>query len=213
MQSRTPIHERIVVEEDYDEMLSKQRKNRPKKNEFLEEEHTFEPRLGGLGNEENDKKRTVEDLLQWGTEKRVKLANQRLRKMEGNLYTFQPEIDEKSKKMIRGKSRQNVKVEDRLISAGLNRKTKLDELIIQEEKMMFKPDINYNSKQLLKKKDEVFKVDNGALLGVDFYKAVPKTDYDDMALKSKKRNMRPLRKAEQKVEIKLRMGIWEGRKL
>lgn len=171
---------------------------RPQKSKEEYEEYKFEPHLIAQNEELNSKRRTVDDLLQWGTEKRVKLANQRLRKMEGKLYSFQPEIDKKSKEMTKNFSKSNVKVEDRLLTAGANRELKLTELKLKEEKKMFRPDINENSKKLLKKKDEVFKVDNGTLLGVDFYKAVPKTDFDDMALKSKKKKFNTERKDKTK---------------
>jgi hypothetical protein len=50
------------------------------------EECTFEPK--SFSSNPNVGKRSVNDLLKWGEDKKFKLANQRLRKYEGTTYTF-----------------------------------------------------------------------------------------------------------------------------
>jgi len=67
---RIPVHERPIPTTDFDDLLGKQRKIRPSMAEDEEDLCTFQPELtakNGLG------RRSVDDLLKWGTDKRFKM--------------------------------------------------------------------------------------------------------------------------------------------
>lgn len=119
-------------------------------------------------------KRSIDDLLQWGSDKRFKLANQRLKKFEGSSYSFQPEIDTKSQKLASEKSR--TPVENRLLIAGQKKEEKIKELYQKLQGELFKPDINLNSKQIIKnrKQEDLIARDIGKTKTVNYFEALPR---------------------------------------
>lgn len=205
LENRTPIHERVTEPEDFDQTLRQKRELRPRNMDDEDEESfSFEPQLVSE-RKEYGKRRTVDDLLQWGSEKRNKLASRRMSKLEGSTYTFKPEIDSRSKKLTNRRGG-GEKVEDRLMNAGIQRDNKISELQTEKEKGMFKPDINQNSKKLLKKKgDRLKKISNGSKFNVDYFTAVPLEEIDQNGLaksmkkrKSKSRSRLLKKKTSQK---------------
>ena len=167
-------------QENYDDQLDKQRKSRPVKKDNGLADCTFHPNIHS--GSKND--RSVDDLFKWEQDKRFKLANQRLRKLEGDEYRFEPEIDSKSKKMAGGRFGE---VEDRLMQAGIDRQKKLEDLHNNIQNGLFKPQINLNSKRILERKDQsLFKLDNGKTINLDFYEAVPKRILNPYSLSPKK---------------------------
>jgi len=108
-----------------------------------------------------------------------------LRKFEGNTYTFQPEIDEKSSKLTR--SKRKGRVENRLMDAGKKKDKKIQDLYKKLQGEMFKPDFNLNSKWILerKKKEELVKKKNGNSENIDYFEAIPKCSLENHTMKNK----------------------------
>lgn len=199
---RIPVHKRKVEHKDYDEVLEKQRALRPVKVTDEEEQFTFEPDISLTKTKEN---RTVDDLLKWGTEKRFKLANQRLKKYEGFNYSFKPEIDKKSKKLAK-KRKGDGRIEDRLIEAGKSAKMKREDLFYKQTKNLFKPDININSKKILKDKELLVKQPNGVFGKVDFFEAVARSEFDEGSLSPQKQNKSKKKKKRKKKRTTSKSG-------
>lgn len=158
--------------------MENQRSNNPRDEEAeAMEECTFEPQTFS-SNKGKVGKRTVDDLLKWGLDKRFKLANQRLRKFEGTSYTFQPDIDGKSTELAQKKCQG--RVENRLMEAGKKKDQKIKDLYEKLQGELFKPDFNLNSKWILKRKqkEELVKKENGRTKNIDYYEAIPKCTLD-----------------------------------
>ena len=174
--NRISVYKRDVEEEDYDDILAKQRKNRPQKPEDLEENQNlrFSPEFIA-DHDLAAAHRTVDDLIEWEAQKRTKLANERLRRMEDKYYPFQPKIDKKSEKLTKKFINREQSVEDRLLQAGEKTKEKIEQLKVDSRRGMFKPGINLNSKKLSKmQRDALIKKENGSFLGVDYFEALSK---------------------------------------
>lgn len=181
---RIPVHERPIPTTDFDDLIGKQRKIRPKMAEDEEDDWSFKPELTSKN---NIGRRSVDDLLSWGIDKRFKLANQRLAKLQGNECSFKPVIDEKSKKMA---GKRKGRVHNRLLKAGKNLNEKLEGLKASQEKGMFRPQINLNSKKMLLNKNEnLYKKDNGDTWNLDFWEALPVSsrNFNEMGLSPKKK--------------------------
>jgi hypothetical protein len=161
------LNQEANVDDNYQQM----RENNPERFKDQTLGCTFQPDIN-----ESEKKlaRSVDDLLKWGDEKRLKLATNRLARMEENLYPFKPKIDKKSNWMS---SRRKGDVSDRLIQCGIEKKKKINRLKKEYEKGMFSPRINRKSRKLASNKptsDHLVKKDNGKTNNLDFYHAVPK---------------------------------------
>jgi len=207
--NRIPVHKRKQEEEDFDEFLERKRANRPAKPAQETEEYTFEPDVHMTKSKD---KRTVDDLLRWGTDKRFKLANQRLKKYEGVNYSFKPVIDKKSKKMANKKRKGRNRVEDRLIQAGRSAKKKKEEMMMNETKNLFKPDININSKKILREKDDLIKKPNGTQGNLDFFEAVAKSDFHEQSL-SPKKSAQKRRKKRRRIGSRSQEGSRKKRRV
>lgn len=183
---RVPVHERDQELQDYDNMLQRRRLGRPRGDDEDDDECRFQPQFVSKS---RSKGRSVDDLLRWGEDKRFKLANQRLNKLDGEDHSFKPSID-KNSKMLAGK--RNGTVEDRLIEAGKNKAAKREKEQELYQKQMFRPRINLNSKKILNDmNDELYKKDNGNTENLDFYEAVPVPTWNsslNLGKSKKKRN-------------------------
>lgn len=194
-----PVHEREAKMDDYDSVLQRKRLARPEREDDDDEECTFQPNF--VSNNKS-RGRSVDDLLRWGDEKRFKLANQRLNKLNGDDHSFQPAIDKNSKKLA-GNREGNV--EDRLLQAGENHAAKKQRNFELNQKRMFRPRINPNSKKILNKmNDELYKKDNGNTENLDFFEAVPVPTWNSSLHLSKKNQSKRSPKEQAEYETRSR---------
>lgn len=128
-------------------------------------ECTFTPSINNKTYFERDsayQNSRTNQLLKWGRDRdqRRVLENKMARnKMITDNY-FKPEISSRSKKLAHRQSpeRNKINVEDRLLIAGKKKKDKLLELRKEEEKKMFKPNLNQSKKKM--PKDSVYSQKN-----------------------------------------------------
>jgi len=136
---------------------------------------TFHPEISPEG-----KAHTVDELIQWGKEKRQKHASLRLRQMEedGHEFTYRPRITNRSREIMknREKTKSKEKPEDRLMSYGVKKKKRMKEKRKESTKGLFTPHINKKSREILIRKnskeiDVKVLVPNGETKNCKFYHA------------------------------------------
>lgn len=126
--------EREQPEKDFDQALQDIRESNPKRFDDGYKHCTFDPSINPVS--EQNQARTYNDLLKWGDEKRLKLANRRMQDLEEDSHPFKPEINYNSVKMVGNRSGN---VEDRLLKSGKQYEEKLENRLKIEEKEMFRP--------------------------------------------------------------------------
>lgn len=174
---RLPIHERRPEAENFDltmDQLRKQKQSQMKPEDSKSQEKQLQKSTNKTQGGFEVGRRSIDDLLQWGDDRRFKLANQRLKKFEGASFSFQPEIDQKSQRIVSEISR--VPVENRLLVAGQKKEERIKELYNKLQGDLFKPDINLNSKQILKnrKQEDLVARDIGKTKNVNYFEALPR---------------------------------------
>lgn len=126
-------------------------------------------------------------MLKWGDDKRFKLANQRLSRLNHSdmKNTFTPELDDRSRKLA---GKRKGEVHDRLIQCGKDTNKKKKDLLKAENKNLFNPKISEKSRKLANglREDDLIKLDNGQTVNLDFWEAIP-TGAGSLTLKSKPR--------------------------
>lgn len=168
---RVPVVEREAPPRDFDKELKERRKQHPPA-ESDQKECTFNPNINKKSKNSN---RNVDDLLKWGDEKRFKLANRRLVRLNDSdmKNTFAPGIDDRSRKIA---GRRHGEVHDRLIQCGKDRRKKVKNMLKAEKDKMFAPKISAKSRELANgmRDDDLLKIDNGKTTNLDFWEALPK---------------------------------------
>jgi len=180
---RIPVHERESPEQRYDEELDKIRRNNPNRYAKEMEQCTFSPEI----NRKRGGSRSVEDLMNWGEQKRFKLFSTQLRNKMGNEFNHSPQLNKKSMKMMKGK--RNGPIHDRLMDYGENRDKKMRKQRKDEKKRMFSPIMGHRSKEIVAEMElgctgELRKKDNGKTENIDFFEIVP-AGYNQATLKFK----------------------------
>lgn len=167
---RTPVHLRYYEDKPYDELLQKKRIGDSEKSKDLKE-CTFTPRINQRSGR-SGVRNVEDDLLAWGHGKQLKQTTARLNSMLDGQYSFSPNINPKSRKLV---GRRNGPVHNRLMEAGTSRDEKIQSKLQQENENMFRPEIGDKSRQLAKRKHDIqlVKLNNGKTQNLDFYYAVP----------------------------------------
>ena len=170
---RIPVHQRESANKDFDQELGQYRKQNPK--EFNEmDDCTFRPKI----NKKRGGSRSVDDLLNWGERRNHGLIHKRMKsRMKGEEETFSPELNNKSRKMMKGK--RNGPVHDRLMGCGEEARKKRKKKIRDERSRMFSPKMGKRTRQIVAEIEghvipDMRKKDNGKTKNIDFYEIVPK---------------------------------------
>lgn len=165
---RTPIHLRDNKGKNFDEQLTDIRNADPNRYKDLMKECTFSPRI----NRSRSGRRSFNDLLEWGQEKRFKQTHVRLNAMMDKQHSYSPKINPRSRKLA---GNRRGPIHRRLMQAGTNRDEKINILRKSENDLMFRPAIGDRSRKLAKKAKEIrlVKFGNGKTQNLDFYYAVP----------------------------------------
>lgn len=129
---------------------------------------SFKPKITKSANEVD---RSVDDLLRWGDEKRIKLASRRLSKLQ-EAPSFTPEISRKSKILTKDRKGE---LYDRLMRCADKKNEKIEEIRREYDRKFFKPQICENSRIIAagEKPVNLHKIDNGRTENLDFYQAEP----------------------------------------
>jgi hypothetical protein len=132
---RTPVHLRENNDKPFDDQLRDIRNADPDRYKDPMKDCTFSPRINrsrsGRGG-----RRNVNDLLNWGQDKRFKQTNARLNAMMSDQCSFSPNINPNSRRMAGYRSGA---VEDRLMNAGTSRDNKIKTLRDVDHSNMFRP--------------------------------------------------------------------------
>ena len=91
----------------------------------------------------------MENLIDWGHQKRSNLALRRIEKQEENIYSFAPSINSKSKRLAQNRGGQ---VEIRLLEYASVNTEKLQQLQRKMSEQFFRPQISDRSRSLAKGK-------------------------------------------------------------
>ena len=167
---RVPLTERKREEIDFDEKMQIRRQNDPEGFRDPALECTFCPEVNRSSRSQF---RSVNNLIEWGDQKKASLALRRIEKQEENLFPFAPAIDSKSKKLARQRSGN---VEARLLEYASSQTERLNMLQKKMSESLFKPQISEKSRSLVKgkKEEETNKIQNGTFKNVDFWRVEPK---------------------------------------
>lgn len=168
---RTPIHLRETTEQPYDDTIRNIRNNDPQRYINHMDQCTFSPRIN-RSRSAKGYERNVDDLINWGQEKRFKQTSTRLNNMMKEEATFSPILNSNSRSMVGDREGE---VHQRLLESGVSRDKKLKKKIKEEEKLLFSPMIGHKSRELAEglKNQMLVKLDNGQTQNLDFFYAIP----------------------------------------
>lgn len=183
---RIPLKERISntnYGDNYDEKLQRKRDlNKRRNQEGDDGECAFAPKINKSASEVD---RSVDDLLKWGDEKRLKLASKRLSNLQ-RAPSFTPEISKKSKRMTRNREGD---LYERLTRTAQQKEEKMEEIRREYDRKFFKPKISEYSRKLAAggNETELRKIENGKTKNLDFFQAEPiRTSKSEVYLSSKR---------------------------
>lgn len=201
--SRTPVHLRTNEElsEKFDEILRMKRDLEEKKQREVESECTFNPRTSNM-EPLSDPMHTVEKLLKWKQEKDLETIKRVALEANKEDETFHPKINPKSRQLARNRRRSEEAIHERLVHLKEKRDRAIEDIVIEEQKKLFNPNINKNSMKILERKKKILEGDGTEVVRQKFL--VEETD-----------NAKYLRSEQVKSPAKdlLRLTIQESRKL
>lgn len=201
--SRTPVHLRTNDElsEKFDEILRMKRDLEEKKQREVEFECTFNPRTSNM-EPLSDPMYTVEKLLKWKQEKDLETIKRVALEANKEDETFHPKINAKSRQLARNRRRSEEAIHERLVHLKEKRDRAIEDIVIEEQKKLFNPNINKNSMKILERKRKILEGDGTEVVRQKFL--VEETE-----------NAKYLRSEQVKSPAKdlLRLTIQESRKL
>lgn len=213
-QDYVPLLERPQKKENYDEMLQKRRKTNPKRYKNELEGCTFRPEIGEKRrrNQRIDPNKSVDRLLEWGKIREGKVAKRRIANQnKQKVYSFQPNLSERSKKIASRISSKGIPIHERLIKKGKDKDKWIRSQRKIEKDALFKPYICKKSKKILERKSEnLVKIDNGRTQTVAYYTAIPKETKDNKRVPARsksrknKKSQKPQKRKSQTPNRKLR---------